>query len=72
MSRYYRDYDDVIITKNEDIFRNVLSVCICDITITQYNGRLYCDDKIFITNKYLRCETYIIKKLQKRLINAKT
>lgn len=67
LSGYYGDDDNIIITKNEDIFRNVLSVCICDITITQYNGRLYCDDRIFITKKYLHCEIYIIKKLQKVL-----
>lgn len=64
LSIYFKD-DNIIITKNEDIFRNVLSVSICDVIISQYNGRLYCDDKIFITKKYLSCEIYVINKFSK-------
>lgn len=50
------------ITKQEDIFRNVLKIKIGEYEVDQYGGKLYVNDgKIFVIKKYLVLEKYLIE-----------
>ena len=49
------------ITKQEDIFRNVLKIKIGEYEVEQFRGRLYVNDgKVFVIKKYLMLEKYLI------------
>lgn len=49
------------ITKQEDIFRNVLKIKAGSYEVAQFGGRLYVNDgKIFVIKKYLVLEKYLI------------
>lgn len=58
LSRYF---PNIKITKQEDIFRNVLKIKIGKYEVDQFRGRLYVNDgKIFVVKKYLVLEKYLI------------
>lgn len=55
-------FPDIKITKQEDIFRNVLKITIGKYEVDQYGGKLYVNDgKIFVIKKYLVLEKYLIE-----------
>lgn len=58
LSRYF---PNIKITKQEDIFRNVLRIEIGRYEVYQFGGRLYVNDgKVFVIKKYLLLEKYLI------------
>lgn len=59
LSKYF---PNTKITKQEDIFRNVLKIKIGKYEVEQFGGRLYVNDgKVFVIKKYLVLEKYLIQ-----------